>query len=113
MSLAKKLQVKPDVAVRVVGAPVGFTLDAPTTTADDAALLVFAKDLSSLKPNEAALLRSAKADRLTWIAYPKAGQLGTDLSRDVLLERFLAKGAQVVRNVAIDDVWSALRLRAA
>ena len=27
---------------------------------------------------------AAKADRLAWLAYPKAGQLGTDLNRDIV-----------------------------
>ena len=55
----------------------------------------------------------AERDALTWVAYPKAGQLGTDLNRDVLAELVKAHGVQPVRQVALDDVWSALRLRPA
>jgi hypothetical protein len=41
----------------------------------------------------------------------KPGQLDTDLNRDVLWKHMLRKGVQAVRQVAIDEVWSALRFR--
>ena len=44
-------------------------------------------------------------------ASAKAGQLDTDINRDILWKHLLKKGVQAVRQVAIDDVWSALRLR--
>ena len=50
---------------------------------------------------------------LTWIAYPKAGQLETDLNRDILWELLDGKGVRPVRQVALDDTWSALRFRPA
>jgi hypothetical protein len=46
------------------------------------------------------------------VAYPKAGQLGTDINRDTLAASLTDRGAQPVRQVALDDVWSALRFRA-
>jgi hypothetical protein len=58
-------------------------------------------------------LDAARADKLAWIAYPKAGQLGTDLNRDVLARSLTAVGVQPVRQIAIDEVWSALRFRPA
>ena len=36
-----------------------------------------------------------------------------DLNRDVLAELVKARGVQPVRQVALDDTWSALRLRPA
>ncbi|NTX09481.1 hypothetical protein HUA74_10530 [Myxococcus sp. CA051A] len=45
------------------------------------------------------------------MAYPKAGQLDTDLNRDILARRLEQEGIQAVRQVAIDTVWSALRFR--
>jgi hypothetical protein len=59
------------------------------------------------------LVAAAKADRLAWLAYPKAGQLGTDLNRDIVWKHMLARGVQAVRQIAIDEVWSALRFRPA
>ena len=43
--------------------------------------------------------------------YPKAGQLGTDLNRDILWKHLLKKNIQGVRQIAIDNVWSAMRFR--
>jgi hypothetical protein len=47
------------------------------------------------------------------VAYPKAGQLGTDLNRDPLAAAFTASGLRPVRQVSIDATWSALRFRPA
>jgi len=46
-----------------------------------------------------------------WVACPKARQFGTDLNRDILGELLRARGVQPVRQVSLDEVWSALRLR--
>jgi hypothetical protein len=59
------------------------------------------------------VVTAAQRDALTWVAYPKAGQLGTDLNRDSLAERMRAEGVRPVRQVALDAVWSALRFRPA
>ena len=37
-------------------------------------------------PSAEQAIAAARADRLAWISYPKGGQLGTDLNRDLLLE---------------------------
>jgi hypothetical protein len=52
-------------------------------------------------------------DRLAWIACPKAGKLGTDLNRDILAALVADRGVRPVRQVAIDETWSALRFRPA
>ena len=56
---------------------------------------------------------AARRDKLAWIAYPKAGKLGTDLNRDILSAALAVEGVQPVRQIAIDEVWSALRFRPA
>ena len=45
------------------------------------------------------------------MADPKAGQLGTDLNRDVFRAALEAYCTSTVRRVALDDTWSALRPR--
>lgn len=62
-------------------------------------------------PEADAAVEAAKRDALSWVAYPKAGQLGTDLNRDRLASLLADRGVRAVRQVAIDDVWSALRFR--
>ncbi len=114
MSLASKLQVKQGQRIRLVNAPSGFSLDAETAkgpTAD--AILVFVRNRKDLAKHESAVLACAREDRLAWIAYPKAGQLGTDLNRDALWRLLEGKGVRPARQVALDDTWSALRFRPA
>lgn len=51
---------------------------------DKMALLVFVVDQSALAGIQLKIVDAAREDRLTWVAYPKSGQLGTDLNRDTL-----------------------------
>jgi hypothetical protein len=106
-----KLQLKGR-PLHVVNAPDGFDVDT-TADADDAgaAVLVFVRTRADLETFAAAALDAARADRLAWIAYPKAGQLDTDLNRDGLWEALQDEGVRPVRQISIDDVWSALRFR--
>ncbi len=48
---------------------------------------------------------------MLWVAYPKAGQLGTDLNRDSLAQAVRAHGLEPVAQIAVDEVWSALRFK--
>ena len=116
MDLAEKLQLKPPGAIAVLGAPDDIALDLPTAhqhgqpdTAD--AVLAFVVTAADLDTVAAPAVEAARRDRLAWIAYPKAGQLGTDLNRDRLAVAARSLGVQPVRQVSIDGVWSALRFR--
>ena len=113
MTLAKKLNVKDGMKVRVVGKPSDVDLDDLVTTTSTKAdgVLVFAKTLADVDAKGAPLVQAAKDDRIAWLAYPKGGQLGTDLNRDVLWKHLLKQDIQGVRQIAIDDVWSAVRFR--
>ena len=113
MSLAKKLNLKPEMRVRVAGKPANVDLDdvSVTTSAKADAELLFVKMLADIDAKSAPIITAAKADRVAWIAYPKAGQLGTDLNRDILWKHLLKKGIQGVRQIALDSVWSAMRFR--
>jgi hypothetical protein len=112
VDLAAKLQLRPGTSIRVVGPPPGLDLGLPAE-ADAEALLVFVRDRGELEQQIGALAEAAGRDALTWVAYPKAGQLGTDLSRNLVVEAFPARGARTVRAISIDETWSALRLRPA
>lgn len=109
--MIEKLQLKKGQQVRILGAPPDLRLGVKRTEDAEGALLVFAASRRDLKPNEPKIVESARADRLTWVAYPKAGQKGTDLNRDILARQLGANGIQTVRAISIDDVWSALRFR--
>ncbi len=114
MSLAAKLQIKPGQRVRLVNAPAGFSIDVETTKDAAAdAVLVFVTGRAELSKHEDSAVKAAREDRLAWIAYPKAGQLDTDVNRDILCQLLENKGVRPVRQVAIDPTWSALRFRRA
>jgi hypothetical protein len=113
-TLAAKLQLQAGQAIQIVHAPDGVELDLPRGEPGDAdAVLAFVGDSSELDEIAATVLAAAVRDDLAWIAYPRAGRLGSDLNRDRLAELVRAKGLRPVRQVAIDDVWSALRFRPA
>ena len=115
MDLSGKLQIKPGQSVAMLNAPAGLELPGVPVTAAAAeadAVVAFVTrrdDLASAEP----AVTAARADRLAWIGYPKGGQLGTDLNRDRLAAALADQGVQPVRQVSIDDTWSALRFRPA
>ena len=117
MDVAGKLQIKPGATVLVRNAPEGFALDlaepvrraGPGEKAD--VVLVFVRDSSEVEAHSAPFVEAARRDAIAFIAYPKAGQLGTDLNRDVLWDALRREGLRGVRQVSLDDVWSAMRFR--
>ena len=113
MSIGSKLQLKEGETVRLVNAPDDLDLGLATASRGSDAVLVFVRNRAELEQHSQTALDHAVDDRLTWIAYPKAGQLDTDLNRDILWELLDGKGVRPVRQVALDDTWSALRFRPA
>ena len=45
-------------------------------------MIVYCTNSRELEQMSDPLLAAARRDALTWVTYPKAGQLGTDLNRD-------------------------------
>lgn len=119
MDVAAKLQIKPGQRIATVAAPGDVPPVAPegvptADTPDDAdVVLAFVRTQAELATVALPAIEAARRDQLAWIAYPKAGQLGTDLNRDVLAGALAGQGVQPVRQVAIDPLWSALRFRPA
>lgn len=117
MDLSAKLQIKPGQRVATVAgtedvpavAPEGLT--GPPGAAD--VVVAFVRAKAELDTVAGPAIEAALRDKLAWIAYPKAGQLGTDLNRDILAKSLAGRGVQPVRQIAIDEVWSALRFRPA
>ena len=118
MELAAKLQIKPGTHVAVVGAPpegpdlAGIGPQASDPSSADA-VIAFVVQAAEVSGTASPAIAAAREDRLAWIAYPKAGKLGTDINRDRLAALVTELGVQPVRQIAIDDVWSALRFRPA
>jgi len=115
VELSAKLQIRPGQSVAVINAPPQVMLPpvTPGIDLDEADVVIgFATRRDDLDRLEQVFL-AARADRIAWLGYPKAGKLGTDLNRDRLVEAVAGRGVQPVRQVSIDDTWSALRFRPA
>ena len=112
MDLAGKLQTM-DAALAVVNAPKGFAWTGPVAKDPKSAkaVLVFMRNADELRAFSAPLVAAARRGAIAYLAYPKAGQLGTDLNRDNIWVMLQEQGIRPVRQIAIDDVWSALRFR--
>jgi hypothetical protein len=117
---ARKLLIKPGDRVRVESAPGGFDAilgplpDGARRTAEPGpdVVLVFVHDNAAFERAIPALRQHAHSARAAWIAYPKlssskAGNLGRDTIRGALD----ATDITTVTQVALDDTWSAIRLR--
>jgi hypothetical protein len=75
-------------------------------------IIVFVKSQEDIKNMSALAVSAIRGDGLLWIAYPKKSSgILTDINRDKGWEPLLDAGWGPVRQVAIDDTWSALRWR--
>jgi hypothetical protein len=122
--LAAKLQIRPESRLLVVNAPEGYLdrlqplpkgvelVEGEQDAVD--AVHLFARDSAELDRAAPAALRAVKPDGLVWISYPKrASGVETDLTRDVGWETVKGQGLRPVRQISVDDTWSALRFRPA
>ncbi|HEX7963988.1 MAG TPA: hypothetical protein VF466_05380 [Candidatus Saccharimonadales bacterium] len=109
--LDKKLQLKEGQTITLVARPASFTAPLSEAPASSDALLVFAAKEADLLGQLSTLQAAAKSGKLTWVAYPKAKQLQTDLNRDIIRDIANQNGLDPVRQIALDDTWSALRLK--
>lgn len=113
MTLAQKLQLKKGETIRVLNAPKGLELDLPVNRKAEAVLL-FVKNVADLNKRAPKMMETLNYDALCWIAYPKkTGALPTDIHRDFGWDVVLMGGLNSVRQISIDETWSALRFRPA
>lgn len=116
-TVAEKLLVKPGdvVAVTAAEAGLGALLEplpegARTGAAGEAAVsVVFVRTRAELLERFGADLPALGAARAVWFAYPKGGR--ADVNRDTIIRESGAFGWRPVGNVAVDEVWSAVRVR--
>lgn len=120
---ARKLQLKAGQRVVVLNAPSApeALLGSPPEGAQYIleggsadAVVAFARESAELRTLLDAGSRAAAGDRLFWVCYPKGGSgVKTDLKRDSVAAIAREFPLQAVSQVAIDETWSALRLRPA
>ena len=120
--IAKKLGLKPGMTAMVVGAPPGYvrTIDplpegvvvSESKAGTHPFVQFFATRKAELRKAAPGLLKHAAPGALVWITYPKkTSGMESDLSREEVWDALNGTGWRPVSQIAIDDVWSALRFR--
>ena len=123
--LLRKLQFKDQPRIYVRLAPPEFraTLDelrlvttvrtARGCSAEDSFALYFVDSRAAIEESAPHAARKVSGDGVLWFAYPKKSskRYETDISRDLGWQALGGLGFEAVRQVAIDDDWSALRFR--
>ncbi len=124
-SLAQKLRILEGSRVALLNAPDGYarafdplpggaevlTSSARSGDTFDVTLL-FARDLAELERLAPAAIAATRDGGVLWVAWPKGGAKSKGaITRDTLWPVMAALGWGPVSNVALDDTWSALRLR--
>lgn len=120
--VAKKLLIRPGQRVLVMNppGPAGELLaplpaGAETTTERKGVfdvVVIFARSRRDLKRLLPIAGKAASGDRPLWVCYPKGTSgVRTDLNRDVIRELTDQTDWRTVTQVAVDGIWSALRLR--
>lgn len=123
-ALYQKLNLKEQKEILVVNAPPSFEpvladLKGVTVKRDPAQMdaidfcLVFVEKKAELDHVSALIAPKARGDALLWFAYPKgtSKKYHCDFNRDNGWEVLMGFGFRPIRQVAIDEDWSALRFR--
>jgi predicted SnoaL-like aldol condensation-catalyzing enzyme len=120
--ISKKLGLKPDMRALVVAAPSAYLKSLaplPEGVVISEAMggthefvQFFATRRSDIETSAKKLLKSAAPGALVWITYPKkTSGVESDLSREEVWAAMEGTGWRPVSQIAIDEVWSALRFR--
>lgn len=117
-SLSQKLQLKANQSLMLINPPANYAdfLAAENINIADIseAVLIFVNSLAETNQIIPAALDSLQPDALAWVAYPKGSSgVKTDVNRDKLWDALKPTGWRPVRQIALDNVWSALRFRPA
>ncbi len=120
-SLAQKLQIKSGKLI-VLNAPQGYAeqlarelqdlVVSTRATGQAEAVLLFVNALAEAEKLTPKAGKLVKPGGMLWIAYPKgSSKVKTDVNRDKLWAAVQPIGWQPLRQIAIDEVWSAMRFR--
>lgn len=115
-TIAEKLQIKPNTTVWISDPnQAGLIAPLPSGTTHATGIdgatsaLIFAPDAATLRATLDAHRSDLTKPSIFWVAYPKANR--TDINRDTLWPILTDYGMRPNSQIAIDEVWSALRFR--
>lgn len=121
-SLTQKLNIKPYSRIGVLNAPDTYelndlpdncTLSYDTSQSELDCVQVFVNNRAELDSILPTVVAALKPDGMLWVAYPKgSSKVETDLNRDRLWAYLEAQGWEAVRQISVNDMWSALRFKA-
>jgi len=121
-ALSKKLQMKAKGRITVIGAPPGY-LDlltplpegvqvADALTGQYDIVHAFFERLDDLLAAVDGLKAALVDGGILWISYPKlTAKRDSDLNRDLIWKVLGERGLKAVSQIAVDDVWSAMRFK--
>jgi len=125
-AIFKKLNLKDQKVILVLQAPESFEIELASlenvsvlVTLDEGQqvsfMLAFVTKLVEIERMAGALAKKAPGDAVVWFAYPKgtSKKYRCEFNRDTGWEALGRAGFEPVRQVAIDEDWSALRFRRA
>ena len=128
-TIVQKLLIKEGYRVLVVNAPEGYVaaladllaagLPAGVTVASDPngvgtfdLIQTFVSSQAAFEAQLGGLKARLQPKGLLWITYPKgAAKIKSDITRDTIWRYAKTVGLDGVAMVAVDDVWSAMRLK--
>ncbi len=122
--VAKKLGIKAGMHALVLGTPSGYmkllmplpegVIVSNRVNGSYEFVQFFATRKADIKKSAPILLKHAAPGALVWITYPKkTSGVESDLSREEVWDAMEGTGWRPVTQIAIDEVWSALRFRPA
>jgi hypothetical protein len=120
--LSRKLQLRSGARALVINAPDGYLdLLSPLPAGASVAasgdgpfdvVQLFARTRSDLRAGIGHAMAAAGEDGVLWVSYPKlASTSASDLSRQAVWDALTGTGWEPVTQVAVDETWSALRIR--
>jgi hypothetical protein len=123
-SVATRLLIKPGYSVFAINAPknydeiLGQLPSAARIVIDESELPadlvhVFAGTRAELADLLPASMKAVRPDGMLWVSYPKVTVGGHDLSRQAVHNDLHTSGWKPVSQIAVDDIWSAIRSRPA
>ena len=114
--LAHRLQLKHGRRLALIDPPAALAAlaDLPAAASSDEAeiVLAFAANRAALDAHLADWSHRFLSTAILWLAYPKlTSAVAADLSRDTVRAMAAAAGLDTIAQIAIDDDWSAMRVK--
>lgn len=115
-SVVEKLRYAPSMRAAILNAPPNYIVQFQGELHERLDgqydfLQVFATRRDDLLQQGPLWKNALKQNGIFWLSYPKGKIVPTDLNRDIVRTTLEQVGLEVVSQVAVDEVWSALRAK--